>query len=57
MIGETAIVEDGVSTLEGVTLGGTDKVHGNRLPRIREGVMIGAGAGIFGKIEIGARAR
>jgi serine O-acetyltransferase len=43
--------------LQGVTLGGTGKVHGDRHPKIREGVMIGAGAGIFGNIEIGARAK
>jgi serine O-acetyltransferase len=57
VIGETAVVEDGVSMLQGVTLGGTGKVHGDRHPKIREGVMIGAGAGIFGNIEIGARAK
>jgi serine O-acetyltransferase len=43
--------------LQGVTLGGTGKVHGDRHPKVREGVMIGAGAGIFGNIEIGARAK
>jgi serine O-acetyltransferase len=57
VIGETAIVEDGVSLLQGVTLGGTGRIHGDRHPKIREGVMIGAGAGIFGNIEIGARAK
>jgi len=57
VIGETAVVEDGVSMLQGVTLGGTGKVHGDRHPKIREGVMIGAGAGVFGNIEIGARAK
>jgi serine O-acetyltransferase len=43
--------------LQGVTLGGTGKVQGDRHPKVREGVMIGAGAGIFGKVEIGARAK
>ncbi|HKD30158.1 MAG TPA: serine O-acetyltransferase [Xanthobacteraceae bacterium] len=57
VIGETAVVEDDVSMLQGVTLGGTGKVHGDRHPKVREGVMIGAGAGIFGNIEIGARAK
>jgi serine O-acetyltransferase len=57
VIGETTVVEDGVSMLQGVTLGGTGKVHGDRHPKVREGVMIGAGAGIFGNIEIGARAK
>ncbi|KDB47803.1 hypothetical protein HPS10_05850, partial [Glaesserella parasuis HPS10] len=36
-----------------VTLGGTGKEHGDRHPKIREGVMIGAGAKILGNIEIG----
>lgn len=57
VIGETAVVEDGVSMLQGVTLGGTGKHDGDRHPKIREGVMIGAGAGVFGNIEIGARAK
>lgn len=57
VIGETAVVEDGVSMLQGVTLGGTGKQAGDRHPKIREGVMLGAGAGVFGNIEIGARAK
>jgi serine O-acetyltransferase len=57
VIGETAVIEDGVSMLQGVTLGGTGKDVGDRHPKIREGVMIGAGAGIFGNIEIGARSK
>jgi hypothetical protein len=57
VIGETAVVEDGVSMLQGVTLGGTGKDVGARHPKIREGVMIGAGAGVFGNIEVGTRAK
>jgi len=57
VIGETAVVENGVSMLQGVTLGGTGKHDGDRHPKIREGVMIGAGAGVFGNIEVGARAK
>jgi serine O-acetyltransferase len=57
VIGETAVVENGVSILQGVTLGGTGKEAGDRHPKIREGVMIGAGARILGNIEIGARAK
>jgi serine O-acetyltransferase len=57
VIGETTIVEDNVSILQGVTLGGTGKEAGDRHPKIREGVLIGAGAGIFGNIEIGACAK
>jgi serine O-acetyltransferase len=43
--------------LQGVTLGGTGKDVRDRHPKIREGVMIGAGAGVFGNVEIGARAK
>jgi serine O-acetyltransferase len=57
VIGETAVIEAGVSMLQGVTLGGTGKEAGDRHPKIREGVMLGAGAGVFGNIEIGARAK
>jgi serine O-acetyltransferase len=53
VIGETAVVEDNVSMLHGVTLGGTGKVTGDRHPKIRHGVLIGAGAKILGNIEIG----
>ena len=53
VIGETAIVEDDVSMLHSVTLGGTGKVHGDRHPTVRRGVLIGAGAKILGNIEIG----
>lgn len=54
VIGETAVVEDNVSILQGVTLGGTGKDSGDRHPKVRTGVMIGAGAKILGNIEIGA---
>ncbi|UZG43272.1 serine O-acetyltransferase [Caldimonas thermodepolymerans] len=53
VIGETAVVEDDVSILQSVTLGGTGKEHGDRHPKVRRGVMIGAGATILGNIEIG----
>lgn len=53
VIGETAVVEDDVSILQSVTLGGTGKTSGDRHPKIREGVMIGAGATILGNIEVG----
>jgi serine O-acetyltransferase len=57
VIGETAVVEDDVSLLQGVTLGGTGKEHGDRHPKVRRGVMIGAGAKILGNTEIGAFSR
>lgn len=57
VIGETAVVEDDVSMLHGVTLGGTGKERGDRHPKVRRGVMIGAHASILGNIEIGAFSR
>jgi len=57
VIGETAIVEDDVSILHGVTLGGTGKESGDRHPKIRSGVMIGANASIIGNLEIGEGAK
>ncbi|SOC36855.1 serine O-acetyltransferase [Rhizobium subbaraonis] len=53
VIGETAIVEDDVSMLQGVTLGGTGRETADRHPKIRRGVMIGAGAEILGNVEVG----
>ena len=53
VVGETAVIEDDVSLLHDVTLGGTGKETGDRHPKIRHGVMIGAGAKILGNIEVG----
>jgi serine O-acetyltransferase len=57
VIGETAVVEDDVSILQDVTLGGTGKETGDRHPKIRRGALIGAGAKILGNIEIGIGAK
>src|SRR5438477_9553787 len=57
VVGETAVIEDDVSMLQEVTLGGTGKEAGDRHPKIRRGVLIGAGAKILGNIEIGHCAR
>jgi serine O-acetyltransferase len=57
VVGSTAVVEDNVSMLQDVTLGGTGKEKGDRHPKIRRGVLIGAGAKILGNIEVGACAR
>jgi serine O-acetyltransferase len=57
VVGETAMIEDDVSILQEVTLGGTGKEAGDRHPKIRHGVLIGAGAKILGNIEIGHCAR
>ncbi len=57
VVGETAVVEDDVSILQNVTLGGSGKETGDRHPKVRRGVLIGAGAKILGNIEIGACTR
>ncbi|MFN4942218.1 MAG: serine O-acetyltransferase [Akkermansiaceae bacterium] len=57
VVGETAIIEDDVSILHEVTLGGTGKETGARHPIIRSGVLIGAGAKILGRVEIGTHAK
>jgi serine O-acetyltransferase len=57
VVGETAVIEDDVSMLHGVTLGGTGKEEGDRHPKIRRGVLIGAGAKILGNIEVGQCSR
>ncbi|MDO8578123.1 MAG: serine O-acetyltransferase [Dehalococcoidales bacterium] len=57
VIGETVVIDDDVSILQNVTLGGTGKEHGDRHPKICSGVMIGAGAKILGNIKIGAMSK
>jgi len=57
VIGETATVDNDVSILHNVTLGGSGKEGGDRHPKVRCGVLIGAGAKILGNIEIGACSR
>jgi serine O-acetyltransferase len=57
VVGETAEIDDDCSILHDVTLGGTGKEHEDRHPKIRRGVMIGAGAKILGNIEVGHCAR
>lgn len=57
VIGETAIVENNVSMLHEVTLGGTGKEFCDRHPVVRSGVMIGAGAKVLGRVEIGEGAK
>lgn len=52
VVGETAIIEDNVSILHEVTLGGTGKATGARHPVVRSGVLIGAGSKILGRVEI-----
>lgn len=57
VIGETAVVGDDCSILQGVTLGGTGKETGDRHPKIGKGVLLAAGAKVLGNIEIGDYAK
>lgn len=57
VIGETAVIEDDVSILQNVTLGGTGKEIGKRHPTIRSGVLISTGAKVLGDIEVGRGAK
>jgi serine O-acetyltransferase len=57
VIGETAVIENDVSMLHGVTLGGSGCTKSLRHPHIGRGVLIGVGAKILGPIEVGAGAK
>ena len=57
VIGLTAGIDDDVSLLQGVTLGGTGQEQGDRHPKIRRGVLLAAGAKVLGNIEVGSCAR
>ncbi len=57
VIGETAVVGDNVSMLHEVTLGGTGKEKGDRHPKVRDGVLISAGAKILGNVQVGEGAK
>lgn len=57
VIGETSVLDDNISILQGVTLGGTGKECGDRHPKVRSGVLISAGALILGNIVIGEGAK
>jgi serine O-acetyltransferase len=60
VIGESAVIGDGVTLYQHVTLGGTNPtngVPGKRHPTIGDGVIIGSGAQVLGPIMVGPRAR
>ena len=57
VVGETAVIGDDVSILHEVTLGGTGKERGDRHPKVRNGVLLGAGAKVLGNVEIGRDAK
>lgn len=53
VIGETAVVGNDVSILEGVTLGGTGKESGDRHPKVAHGVIVQDGGTVLGNILVG----
>ncbi|HEX3918699.1 MAG TPA: serine O-acetyltransferase [Caulobacteraceae bacterium] len=57
VIGETAVIGEDVSMLQGVTLGGTSSERVDRHPKIGRGVLLGAGAKVIGNITIGDYAK
>jgi len=57
VIGETAVVEDDVVMMHGVTMGNRRAIPGKRHPTVRAGAFSGAGAVVLGGIEIGQGAR
>ena len=58
VIGESAIVGDGVTLYHGVTLGATGNEKGwKRHPTLESGVFVGSGARILGPVTVGKNAR
>lgn len=57
VIGETSVIDDNVSIMQQVTLGGTGNEKGDRHPKIRSGVLISTGAKVLGNIVIGECAK
>jgi len=53
VMGETAVIGNECSILQGVTLGGTGKADQDRHPKIGDRVLIGANASVLGNIIIG----
>lgn len=53
VIGATAVIEDDVTILHGVTLGARRPVNCRRHPHIKRGAFIGANAQLLGTITIG----
>lgn len=57
VMGETAVIGNDCSILQGVTLGGTGKANEDRHPKVGNNVLIGAGANVLGNIKIGDMAK
>jgi serine O-acetyltransferase len=53
VIGETSEIGDNVTLHQGVTLGGTSRLHEKRHPTLRNGVVVGSHAQLIGAIEVG----
>src|SRR5688572_12670387 len=53
VIGETCVLDNNISIMQGVTLGGTGKECGDRHPKVKQGVLIGTGAIVIGNVTIG----
>jgi len=57
VMGETAVIGNDCSILQGVTLGGTGKADEDRHPKVGNNVLIGAGANVLGNLKIGDMAK
>ena len=57
VMGETSVVGNNCSIMQAVTLGGTGKSNEDRHPKIKDHVLIGAGAKILGNITVGEGAK
>ncbi|GMA70686.1 serine acetyltransferase [Leuconostoc litchii] len=57
VIGETAIIDDDVTILHGVTLGARHQTAGRRHPHIGKNTFIGAHAQILGNITVGSHSK
>jgi len=53
VIGETAVIDDDVIILQGVTLGGTGKERGDRHPKVKTGAILQQSCSVLGNIEVG----
>lgn len=53
VIGETAVVDQDVTILQGVTLGGTGKERGDRHPKIGRGAVLQNSCSVLGNIRVG----
>ena len=57
VIGETAVVKEGVVIYQGVTLGGTGKERGKRHPTVEKNAVISCGAKVLGGFTVGEGAK